>query len=185
QDANGSNLFEGGFLGFDNIGPLDPSHLPVGGTLEQSDATGWMAFYALTMAAIASILNRSGRRPALDLVVKFLEHFAQIRHAVDTLGVWDDPDGFYYDKLVTPDGTAVPVKVRSMVGVIPLLAAVVVDEEAIGRAQTVGKAFARLLDQLGGPGHLAEQGLVRGQPGDRRLLLGGGGGGPPPQLRGR
>jgi hypothetical protein len=66
----------------------------------------------------------------------------------------------------------VPVKVRSMVGVIPLLAAVVLDEEAIGRAQTAGKAFARLLDQLGGPGHLAEQGLVRGQPGDRRLLLG-------------
>jgi hypothetical protein len=172
QDANGSNLFEGGFLGLDNIGPLDRSHLPVGGTLEQSDATGWMAFYALTMAAIASILNRSGRRPALDLVVKFLEHFAQIRHAVDTLGVWDDADGFYYDKLVTPDGTAVPVKVRSMVGVIPLLAAVVVDEEAIGRAQAVGKAFARLLEQLGGPGRLAEQGLIRGQPGDRRLLLG-------------
>jgi hypothetical protein len=172
QDANGSNLFEGGFLGLDNIGPLDRSHLPVGGTLEQSDATGWMAFYALSMAGIASILNRSGRRPALDLVVKFLEHFAQIRHAVDTLGVWDDADGFYYDKLVTPDGTAVPVKVRSMVGVIPLLAAVVVDEEAIGRAQTVGKAFARLLDQLGGPGSLAERGLIRGQPGDRRLLLG-------------
>ena len=76
QDANGSNLFEGGFLGLDNIGPLDRSHLPVGGTLEQSDATGWMAFYALAMAGIASILNRSGRRPALDLVLKFLEHFA-------------------------------------------------------------------------------------------------------------
>jgi hypothetical protein len=94
QDANGSNLFEGGFLGLDNIGPLDRSHLPVGGTLEQSDATGWMAFYALTMAAIASILNRSGRRPALDLVLKFLEHFAQIRQAMDTLGVWDDAEGF-------------------------------------------------------------------------------------------
>jgi Mannosylglycerate hydrolase MGH1-like glycoside hydrolase domain/Glycosyl hydrolase family 63 C-terminal domain len=172
QDANGSNLFEGGFLGLDNIGPLDRSHLPVGGTLEQSDATGWMAFYALSMAAIASILNRSGRRPTLDLVLKFLEHFAQIRNAMDTLGVWDDADGFYYDKLVTPDGTAVPVKVRSMVGVIPLLAAVVVDEEAIGRAEAVGKASARLLDQLGGPRHLAEQGLLRGEPGDRRLLLG-------------
>ena len=119
KDADGNNLFEGGFLGLDNIGPLDRSHLPVGGILEQSDATGWMALYALAMAAIASILNRSGQRPALDLVLKFLEHFAQIRQAMDTLGVWDDADGFFYDQLVTPDGTAVPVKVRSMVGVIP------------------------------------------------------------------
>jgi hypothetical protein len=172
QDANGSNLFEGGFLGLDNIGPLDRSHLPVGGTLEQSDATGWMAFYALSMAAIASILHRWGRRPALDLVLKFLEHFAQIRQAMATQGVWDDADGFYYDKLVGPDGTAVPVKARSMVGVIPLLAAVVIDEEAIGRAETVGKAFARLLREVGGPGSLAAQGLVRGEPGDRRVLLG-------------
>ena len=163
QDADGSNLFEGGFLGLDNIGPLDRSHLPVGGTLEQSDATGWMAFYALSMAAIASILNRSGRRPTLDLVLKFLEHFAQIRQAMDTLGVWDDADGFYYDKLVTPDGTAVPVKVRSMVGVIPLLAAVVIDEEAIGRARALGKAFARLLDRAGRP---REPG--RAGPGPRR-----------------
>jgi hypothetical protein len=172
EDADGSNLFEGGFLGLDNIGPLDRSHLPVGGRLEQSDATGWMAFYALSMAAIASILNRSGRRPALDLVLKFLEHFAQIRQAMATLGVWDDADGFYYDKLLTPDGTAVPVKVRSMVGVIPLVAAVVVDEQAIGRAQALGRASARLLDRLGGPEGLAAQGLVRGEPGDRRLLLG-------------
>jgi hypothetical protein len=172
QDANGSNLFEGGFLGLDNIGPLDRSHLPVGGTLEQSDATGWMASYALSMAAIASILTRSGRRPALDLVLKFLEHFAQIRQAMDTLGVWDDAGGLYYDKLVTPDGTAVPVKVRSMVGVIPLLAAVVIDEEALARARTLGRASARLLEKLGGPEGLASQGLLRGAPGDRRLLLG-------------
>src|SRR4029453_7039437 len=182
QDANGSNLFEGGFLGLDNIGPLDRSHLPVGGTLEQSDATGWMAFYALSMAAIASILNRSGRRPALDLVLKFLEHFAQIRQAMDTLGVWDDADGFYYDKLVTPGGTAVPVKVRSMVGVIPLLAAVVIDEEALGRARVLGRASARLLDKLGGLERLVSQGLLRGEPGDRRLLLGVGGVEPPTRL---
>ena len=172
QDANGSNLFEGGFLGLDNIGPLDRSHLPIGGTLEQSDATGWMAFYALTMAAIASILNRSGQRPAGDLVLKFLEHFTLIREAMDSLGVWDDADGFYYDKLITSDGTAVPVKVRSMVGVIPLLAAVVVDEETIGRARTLGKASARLLDRLGGLDHLVERGLLRGEPGNQRLLLG-------------
>jgi hypothetical protein len=172
EDANGSNLFEGGFLGLDNIGPLDRSHLPVGGTLEQSDATGWMAFYALSMATMASILNRSGHRPALDLVIKFLEHFAQIRHAMDTLGVWDDADGFYYDKLITPDGTEVPFKVRSMVGVIPLLAAVVIDEETLGHTEAVGKASARLLHQLGGRERLVEGGMLRGEPGNQRLLLG-------------
>ena len=74
EDVEGTNLFEGGFLGLDNIGPLDRSHLPVGGTLQQSDASGWMAFYALAMGSIASILNRAGRRPATDLVLKFLEH---------------------------------------------------------------------------------------------------------------
>ena len=131
QDADGSNLFEGGFLGLDNIGPLDRSHLPVGGMLEQSDATGWMAFNALAMAGIAVILARSGRRPALDLVLKFLEHFADIRTALATLGMWDEEDGLYYDRLVTPSGSVVPIKVRSMVGIIPLLAAVVVEERVL------------------------------------------------------
>src|SRR5262249_56471202 len=73
QDAEGNNLFEGGFLGLDNIGPIDRSHLPAGDTLEQSDATGWMAGYAVAMGAIASVLSRSGHRPATDLVLKFLE----------------------------------------------------------------------------------------------------------------
>ena len=174
QDADGSNLFEGGFLGLDNIGPIDRSHLPVGGRLEQSDATGWMAFYALAMASIASILNRSGQRPATDLVLKFLEHFAAISQAMANLDVWDDTDGLYYDKLITPDGTAVPVKVRSMVGIIPLLAAVMLDEEIIARSETVGKQFARLLDArgLGDMAQLTERGLLRGEPGERRLLLG-------------
>ena len=79
EDANGSNLFEGGFMGLDNIGPLDRSHLPVHGLLEQSDATGWMAAYALSMATIAAILHGLRQRPALDLVQKFLEHFAAHR----------------------------------------------------------------------------------------------------------
>ena len=172
EDASGNNLFEGGFLGLDNIGPLDRSHLPVGGTLEQSDATGWMASYALAMASIASILNQSGARPADDLVLKFLDHFVQIRHAMDQLGVWDDEDGLYYDKLVTPDGTEVPIKVRSMVGVIPLLAAAVIDETILQRAQSLGKRVARLVERLGGREGLIEQGLLRGEPGERRLLLG-------------
>ena len=93
QDADGSNLFEGGFLGLDNIGPLDRSHLPVGGVLEQADATGWMATYALAMTTIAAILDRSGYRPSRDLAYKFLEHFAGIRDAMQRQGMWDDADG--------------------------------------------------------------------------------------------
>ena len=174
QDADGSNLFEGGFLGLDNIGPLDRSHLPVGGVLKQSDATGWMAFYALSMGAIASILNRTGQRPATDLVLKFLEHFAAMSDAMERLNVWDETDGLYYDKLVTPDGTEVHVKVRSMVGIIPLLAAIVVDEHAIARSRAVGKQFSRLIGTrgLGNAQEFGERGLLRGEPGDRRLLLG-------------
>ena len=90
EDAGGNNLFEGGFLGLDNIGPIDRSHLPVGGTLEQSDATGWMAFYAIAMAGIAAVLHRSGQRPSNDIVLKFLEHFAAISDAIDGQGLWDD-----------------------------------------------------------------------------------------------
>ena len=81
----GNNLFEGGFLGLDNIGPIDRSHLPPGAVLEQSDATGWMAFYALSMALIASILWRNGRRHGADLVLKFLEHYAAIADAMEGL----------------------------------------------------------------------------------------------------
>ena len=139
QDEDGSNVFEGGFLGLDNIGPIDRSHLPPGYTLEQSDATGWMASYALSMAAIASILNRHGR-PTTDLVVKFLEHFALISDAIREKGLWDDEDGFYYDQLRQPDGTVVPVRVRSMVGILPLTAFAVIDEPVLQRAQTVGQA---------------------------------------------
>ncbi len=172
QDEDGSNVFEGGFLGLDNIGPIDRSHLPPGYTLEQSDATGWMASYALSMAAIASILNRHGR-PTTDLVVKFLEHFALISDAIREKGLWDDEDGFYYDQLRQPDGTVVPVRVRSMVGILPLTAFAVIDEPVLQRAQTVGKRFSRMMAErnLGLERHAAE-GRVVGEPGNRRLLLG-------------
>ena len=136
EDKDGSNVFEGGFLGLDNIGPIDRSHLPVGGTLQQSDATGWMGFYAIAMASIAAVLNRSGQRPASDLVLRFLEHFAAIRDALASQGLWDETDGLYYDRLVTPSGEAVPVKVRSMVGIIPVLTAAVVDEKDLQHALT-------------------------------------------------
>jgi hypothetical protein len=173
EDALGNNLFEGGFLGLDNIGPLDRSHLPVGGTLEQSDATGWMGFYAMAMAQIAVALDRAGQRPGTDLVLKFLEHFAGIRDAIDGQGLWDDQDGMYYDRLLTPSGTAVPVKVHSMVGMIPLLAVGVVDESTLRLALAIGKQFASQARAKGlaDPAKLAEAGLLRGAPGDQRLLL--------------
>jgi Mannosylglycerate hydrolase MGH1-like glycoside hydrolase domain len=172
EDRDGSNLFEGGFLGLDNIGPIDRSHLPAGHTLEQSDATGWMAFYALSMAGIASVLKRTGR-PTDDLVVKFLEHFAQLSDAINSSGLWDDEDGFYYDQLRNPDGTTVPVRVRSAVGVLPLLAVAVVEERVLGQARVLGKGFAQFLTRRElTADSLAGQGLVRGEPGDRRLLLG-------------
>jgi hypothetical protein len=173
EDAEGNNLFEGGFLGLDNIGPIDRSHLPVGGTLEQSDATGWMAFYAIAMAGIAAVLHRSGQRPSNDIVLKFLEHFAAITDAIDGQGLWDDADGLYYDRLLTPDGSAVPVRVRSMVGIIPMLAAAVIDEHMLEHSLTVSKQFADYLRRHGvhDRDKLRESGMLRGEPGDQRLLL--------------
>jgi hypothetical protein len=174
EDANGSNLFEGGFMGLDNIGPLDRSHLPVHGLLEQSDATGWMAGYALSMATIAAILHGSGHRPALDLVQKFLEHFAGISEALEAVGLWDEEDGFFYDRILLADGNAVPVRVRSMVAMIPLLAAAVVNEEAIDRTLVTDKMFAGYLRRhgIGGTKEMVDAGILRGQPGHRRLLVG-------------
>jgi Glycosyl hydrolase family 63 C-terminal domain len=174
QDADGSNLFEGGFLGLDNIGPIDRSHLPPGVVLEQSDATGWMAMYALAMGTIAMVLRHSGRRPADDLVRKFLEHFAEIRGAIEAEGMWDETDGLFYDRLALPDGRVVPVKVRSMVSIIPMLAAGVADEPILERAQTVPKQFGDFLDRQGlrDPEQAAELGLLRGEPGARQMLLG-------------
>ena len=84
RDEDANNVFEGGFLGLDNIGPIDRSHIPAGASLQQSDATGWMAAYALAMGAIAAVLNRSGQRPGEDLVLKFLEHFAAIRKSMES-----------------------------------------------------------------------------------------------------
>jgi hypothetical protein len=173
EDEQGNNVFEGGFLGLDNIGPIDRSHLPVGGTLEQSDATGWMGAYAIALAAMASVLNRSGQRPASDLVLKFLEHFAAIRDALTSQGLWDEADGLYYDRLITPSGDVVPVKVRSMVSIIPVLAAVVIEESDLRQALILGKQFADFLGRegLSDPDKLREAGLLRGQQGDQRLLL--------------
>jgi hypothetical protein len=175
EDASGRNVFEGGFLGLDNIGPIDRSHLPPGDTLEQSDATGWMGAYALAMCSIAAALNWSGQRPAQDLVLKFLEHFAAIRDAIDGQGLWDETDGLYYDRLTTAAGECVPVKVRSMVGIIPALAAGVVDGNALGHALAMSKRFKGFLDREGFSDRekMAEIGRLRGDgdTGVQRLLL--------------
>src|SRR5260370_29633462 len=173
EDAGGKNVYEGGFLGLDNIGPLDRSKLPVGGILEQSDATGWMGFYAIALGGLGAVLARSGQRPASDLVVKFLEHFAAIRDALDSQGLWDPDDGFYYDRLVTPSGEQVPIKVRSMVGIIPLLAAAVIGEEDLRQALVLGKQFADLLgrEDLTDTDAMRSRGMLRGLGGEQRLLL--------------
>ena len=173
EDAEGNNLFEGGFLGLDNIGPIDRSHLPAGGVLEQSDATGWMGFYAVAMGAMAAILNRSGQRPAQDLALKFLEHFAAIGDALDGLGLWDEQDGLYYDRLKAPSGQTVPVRVRSMVGIIPALAAAVITEDDLRKSLAVGKHFAGFLirHEMTDREKLGQRGLLRGEADQQRLLL--------------
>ncbi len=133
KDAAGSNLFEGGFLGLDNIGPFDRSAMPPGlGVLEQSDGTGWMAMYCLHMLHLALRLALHDRTYE-DLATKFLEHFAYIATAASVRGLWDDADGFFYDLLKLPDGRALPLRVRSMVGLVPLCAVRGLDAEHLER----------------------------------------------------
>jgi Glycosyl hydrolase family 63 C-terminal domain len=129
KDPTGKNLFSGGFLGLDNIGVFDRSRpLPCGGSLEQADGTAWMAFYCGTMLSIA--LELASEDPAYeDVASKFFEHFVAITDAMNTLGgtgLWDEEDGFYYDQLQV-SGRTTPLKIRSMVGIIPLFAAEVLD----------------------------------------------------------
>nr|BFE59089.1 glucosidase [Dactylosporangium thailandense] len=141
EDADGKNLFEGGFLGLDNIGPIDRSHLPPGYSLEQSDATAWMAFYCLNLLEMAREL--AAQDPALDdLVIKFLEHFALITEAMGGRDLWSEEDSFYYDMLRTPDGSSVPLRVRSMVGIIPLFATKALREEDFQRVRARCKGLA-------------------------------------------
>jgi hypothetical protein len=137
KDAEGSNVFEGGFLGLDNIGVFDRSApLPTGGHIEQSDGTSWMAMYSLNLLAMAIELAREN--PAYeDVASKFWEHFLYIGHAIGhqgkdkNLDLWDDADGFFYDTLHLPDGSRFPMKVRSMVGLIPLYAVDTLEPEAL------------------------------------------------------
>ena len=122
KDEEGNNVFEGGFLGLDNIGVFDRSKpLPVPGRLEQSDGTAWMAMYCLNLLEIAMILARHDPTYE-DVALKFFEHFAYIAQAAQERGLWDEEDGFFYDVIRLDDGTAIPVRVVSMVGVIATFA---------------------------------------------------------------
>ena len=138
KDAEGMGVFQGGFLGLDNIGVFDRSApLPTGGHIEQSDGTSWMGVFSLNMLAIALELAREN--PAYEGVAsKFFEHFAQIAHATDKLAcsemsLWDDEDGFFYDVLHLPSGQHRYMKVRSLVGLIPLLAVETLEPEIVDK----------------------------------------------------
>jgi hypothetical protein len=135
KDAEGNHLFSGGFLGLDNIGVFDRSKpLPTGGHLEQADGTAWMAFYAATMLSIALELSRDNAATE-DVASKFFEHFIAIADAMNNLGgmgLWDERDGFYYDQLHV-DGQSVPLRLRSLVGLLPLIAVEVLEQSAIDR----------------------------------------------------
>jgi len=136
KDSQGNNIFEGGFLGLDNIGLFDRSKpLPTGGYIEQADGTAWMAMFSLNMLRIA--IELTPHDPAYeDIASKFFEHFLYIASAMNRLGdggLWDEEEGFFYDWLRLPDGRKIPMRVRSIVGLIPLFAVTTLDADAIDK----------------------------------------------------
>jgi hypothetical protein len=174
KDRFGKNLFEGGFLGLDNIGVFDRSAaLPTGGHLEQADGTAWMSLFCQNMLEIAFEL--AANDPFYeDMAIKFADQFLWIAHAMNQTGpggMWDEEDGFYYDVLRRPDGTATRLKVRSMVGLLPLCATTVIEPWQRERTPRVSKVLAERLQRMpellksihpSGPGHLgyAERGIA-------------------------
>jgi hypothetical protein len=138
KDPQGLNIFEGGFLGLDNIGVFDRSRpLPTGGHIEQSDGTAWMAMFSINMLRMS--IELSERDPVYDdMTIKFLEHFLYIAEAMtdmgsEGIGLWDDQDNFFYDVLSMPCGQKIPMRLRSMVGLIPLFAVGIVQQEVINK----------------------------------------------------
>jgi hypothetical protein len=174
KDRFGKNVFEGGFLGLDNIGVFDRSApLPTGGHLEQADGTAWMALFSQNMVELA--VELAAHDPIYeDMVFKFLEHFYFIAAAMNRPGqdgMWDEEDGFYYDILRLPDGSATRLKVRSMVGLLPLCATTVFEKwqrELVPRATAAFQQRLRRMPELKksmhptGPGHfgVAERGMI-------------------------
>ena len=164
KDRFGKNVFEGGFLGLDNIGVFDRSAaLPTGGYLEQADGTAWMALFTQNMLELAIELSASD--PVYEeMVIKFIEHFCFIAAAMNQgdEGMWDEDDGFYYDLLRLPDGRATRLKVRSMVGLLPLCATTVIEpwqRDQVPRAVEAFQSRVRQMPELAealhptGPGH--------------------------------
>jgi len=176
KDPRGSNIFGGGFLGLDNIGVFDRSApLPTGGHLEQADGTAWMAFYCQCMLQIA--IELALHDPTYErMVVKFAKHFAWISLAMKNLGsehegMWDEEDGFFYDVLRKPDGTATRLKVRSLVGLLPLCAATVFHGEVRKHMPSVVRKFTKFLaDHPKMNDSLCLQSMLKDGAGGTRLL---------------
>ena len=166
KDAEGRNVFQGGFLGLDNIGVFDRSKpLPGGGHLEQSDGTSWMAMYCLNLLAIALELASEDETYA-DVASKFWEHFVGIAHAINTLGLWDEQDGFYYDLLHRDDrDEEVKLRIRSMVGLIPLFAVESFSADLLSRFPDFERRLewfiAHRPDLTAGVASMSEQGVGR------------------------
>ena len=173
KDAAGRNIFQGGFLGLDNIGVFDRSApLPTGGYINQSDGTSWMAMYCLNLMRIALELARQDHVYE-DIATKFFEHFLHIAEAMTTagegLGLWDETDQFYYDVLNLPNGQMIPLKVRSMVGLIPLFAVEVLEPELLNPVPDFHKRLEWYLNHRPHLAALVSRWHISGT-GDRRLL---------------
>ena len=130
KDSEGNNVFEGGFLGLDNIGPFDRSHLPVEGHIEQSDGTAWMAMYCQNLLDVALALAEHDKTYE-DMATKFFEHFALIASALNAKGLWNEEDGFYYDVFHFADGRMAPFRAHSVVGLVPLFAVSTIGPETM------------------------------------------------------
>jgi hypothetical protein len=174
KDPEGRNVFQGGFLGLDNIGVFDRSKpLPTGGHLEQSDGTAWMGMYCLNMLAIALELAREDRVYE-DVAIKFFEHFMYVAGAMNNLGnkgiaLWDEEDEFFYDVLHLASGEMRPLKVRSLVGLIPLLAVETVEPDLLGLLPTFRMAMEWFLTNKPDLASLVSRWYEPGA-GERRLL---------------
>ncbi len=172
KDPEGRNVFQGGFLGLDNIGVFDRSApLPTGGHIEQSDGTAWVAMFSLNMLAIALELAQDNAAYE-DMASKFFEHFLHIAHAMSSMGhdgidLWDEADGFFYDVLHTPEG-ARPMKVRSLVGLVPLFSAQVIEPEHLARLPKFERRMRWFLDNRPDLCRLVTRQATDG--GKRRLL---------------
>ncbi len=148
KDPEGRNVFAGGFLGLDNIGVFDRSApLPTGGHLDQADGTAWMAFYCLCMLDIALVLTAYDAQMYQEFAFRFLEHFLWITYAMDRIGVnqdemWDSSDGFFYDLLHFPNGDCTRLKIRSMVGLLPLCAVSVFEADSIVNHPRIAELIA-------------------------------------------